>query len=140
VNDGLRPSERSHEQPAKIIPQPARQEVERYRFTDLSADGGLVLAEGSLSLPKEAIEVDRRQFGQVQIRPERVLSLTNYYYCFATPSLHHSICLFGKQGLLTPLLLGADIYGPLGIIIASVFFTFPHALIILLVARLSSSS
>lgn len=41
------------------------------------------------------------------------------------------IYLFGNQGLLKSWLFGASIYGPLGIIIGSVFFTFPHALIII---------
>ena len=41
------------------------------------------------------------------------------------------VYLFGNQGLLKGLLMGHSIYGPLGIIIGSVFFTFPHALIII---------
>ncbi|MFD1882807.1 putative 2-aminoethylphosphonate ABC transporter permease subunit [Paracoccus pacificus] len=41
------------------------------------------------------------------------------------------IYLFGKQGMLSGLLMGHSIYGPLGIVIGSVFFTFPHALIII---------
>lgn len=41
------------------------------------------------------------------------------------------IYLFGNQGLLKDLLMGHSIYGPLGIVIGSVFFTFPHALIII---------
>ncbi|SDP89864.1 putative 2-aminoethylphosphonate ABC transporter permease subunit [Phyllobacterium sp. OV277] len=41
------------------------------------------------------------------------------------------IYLFGNQGMIRDVLLGASIYGPLGIIIGSVFFTFPHALIII---------
>jgi len=41
------------------------------------------------------------------------------------------IYLFGNQGLLKEFLFGASIYGPLGIVIGSVFFTFPHALIII---------
>ncbi len=44
------------------------------------------------------------------------------------------VYLFGKQGVLTPLLLGEDIYGPIGIVMASVFFTFPHAFLIILTA------
>lgn len=44
------------------------------------------------------------------------------------------VYLFGKQGVLTPLLLGESIYGPIGIVMASLFFTFPHALIIMIVA------
>ncbi|MCY1125806.1 putative 2-aminoethylphosphonate ABC transporter permease subunit [Frigidibacter sp. RF13] len=41
------------------------------------------------------------------------------------------IYLFGNQGFLKGLLMGQSIYGPLGIVIGSVFFTFPHALIII---------
>ncbi len=44
------------------------------------------------------------------------------------------VYLFGKQGLLTPLLFGRDIYGPIGIVMASTFFTFPHAFLIILTA------
>jgi iron(III) transport system permease protein len=44
------------------------------------------------------------------------------------------VYLFGKQGMIKELLFGHDIYGPIGIVIASVFFTFPHALVIILVA------
>jgi iron(III) transport system permease protein len=44
------------------------------------------------------------------------------------------VYLFGKQGVIRDALLGHDIYGPIGIVIASVFFTFPHALVIILVA------
>jgi iron(III) transport system permease protein len=44
------------------------------------------------------------------------------------------IYLFGNQGMIKEALLGYDIYGPIGIVIASVFFTFPHALVIILVA------
>jgi iron(III) transport system permease protein len=44
------------------------------------------------------------------------------------------IYLFGNQGLLKHLLFGASIYGPLGIIIAQVYYCFPPALIILVTA------
>jgi len=44
------------------------------------------------------------------------------------------IYLFGNQGLLTGLLFGRSIYGPLGIVIAEAFYTFPHALLILITA------
>ena len=50
------------------------------------------------------------------------------------PSLLSGIALiymFGKQGFLTPLLMGESIYGPIGIVIGSVFFSFPHAFIIM---------
>ncbi|AHD03642.1 putative 2-aminoethylphosphonate ABC transporter permease subunit [Leisingera methylohalidivorans] len=41
------------------------------------------------------------------------------------------VYLFGNQGMLKELLFGASIYGPIGIIIGSVFFTFPHAFLII---------
>ena len=44
------------------------------------------------------------------------------------------IYLFGRQGILTPLLMGESIYGPIGIVMASVFFVFPHAVLILTTA------
>jgi iron(III) transport system permease protein len=43
------------------------------------------------------------------------------------------IYLFGNQGIFTPL-FGKSIYGPVGIIVAQVFYTFPHAVLILTVA------
>lgn len=53
------------------------------------------------------------------------------------PSLLSAIALiylFGNQGGLKDWLFGASIYGPIGIVIGSVFWTFPHALIILMTA------
>ena len=44
------------------------------------------------------------------------------------------IYLFGNQGLLRVLLFGHSIYGALGIVIAEAFYTFPHALLILVTA------
>lgn len=44
------------------------------------------------------------------------------------------IYLFGNQGLLRALLFGHSIYGALGIVIAEAFYTFPHALLILVTA------
>ena len=44
------------------------------------------------------------------------------------------IYLFGNQGLLKGVLFGGSIYGPIGIVIAQVFYCFPHALIILVTA------
>lgn len=44
------------------------------------------------------------------------------------------ITLFGNQGLLRDLLAGGTIYGPGGIVAAQVFYTFPHAVLILAVA------
>jgi iron(III) transport system permease protein len=53
------------------------------------------------------------------------------------PSLLQAIALiylFGNQGLLQGLLFGQSIYGPLGIVIASAIYCFPHALMILITA------
>src|SRR5262249_40894136 len=44
------------------------------------------------------------------------------------------VYLFGNQGLLKGLMLGQSIYGPIGIVMAEVFFTSPHALLIVVTA------
>jgi iron(III) transport system permease protein len=44
------------------------------------------------------------------------------------------IYLFGNQGLLKGLLFGGSIYGPAGIVVAQVFYCFPHALLIAVTA------
>ena len=44
------------------------------------------------------------------------------------------IYLFGNQGVLKDLLMGGSIYGAGGIIVAQVFYCFPHALMILVAA------
>ncbi|MGH7320647.1 MAG: putative 2-aminoethylphosphonate ABC transporter permease subunit, partial [Candidatus Rokuibacteriota bacterium] len=44
------------------------------------------------------------------------------------------VYLFGNQGLIKGLLLGYSIYGPIGIVMSEVFFTFPHALLIIVTA------
>ncbi len=41
------------------------------------------------------------------------------------------VYLFGNQGVLKGLMFGHSIYGPIGIVIGSVFFTLPHAFIII---------
>ncbi len=41
------------------------------------------------------------------------------------------VYLFGNQGVLKSWLIGAPLYGPVGIIMASVFYALPHALLIL---------
>ena len=51
-----------------------------------------------------------------------------------SPSILAAIALvywFGNKGILKALLFGNSIYGPIGIIFASVYWTFPHALMIL---------
>ena len=51
-----------------------------------------------------------------------------------SPSLLKAIALvywFGNQGVLNSLLFGHSIYGPIGIVMGSVFWTFPHAVLII---------
>tara|TARA_B110000196_G_scaffold319149_1_gene336290 strand:- start:1039 stop:2742 length:1704 start_codon:yes stop_codon:yes gene_type:complete len=60
-----------------------------------------------------------------------------------SPSILAAIALvywFGNQGVLKEVLLGHSIYGPIGIIMASVYWTFPHALIILITSLSLSDS
>src|SRR5437870_6061811 len=67
----------------------------------------------------------------------RVIALTP----ILAPSLMSAISFiqwFGTQGLLKGLLGGAKIYGPIGIIISSIYAVFPHALMIILTALLLS--
>jgi iron(III) transport system permease protein len=59
------------------------------------------------------------------------------------PSLLSAIALiylFGNQGIFKDWLFGESIYGPIGIVIGSVFWTFPHALIILITALSSADA
>ena len=54
-----------------------------------------------------------------------------------TPSLLSGISLvywFGNQGVAKDLLLGESIYGPIGIVIGSSYWIFPHALMIVITA------
>ena len=44
------------------------------------------------------------------------------------------VYLFGNQGIIKSVLFGHSIYGPIGIIIAETFYTFPHALLIIMTA------
>ncbi len=60
-----------------------------------------------------------------------------------TPGLLKAIALvywFGNQGVLKPVMFGASIYGPIGIVSASVLWTFPHAVMILSTALLLSDA
>ena len=59
------------------------------------------------------------------------------------PSLLAAISLiywFGNQGVLKSWLLGSSIYGPIGVIMASCFWVFPHALMILITALSTSDA
>ncbi len=65
----------------------------------------------------------------------RVVGLTP----ILAPSLLAAISFiqwFDNQGLLKPLLGGTPVYGALGIVISSIYATFPHALMIILTALL----
>jgi len=67
----------------------------------------------------------------------RVIGLTP----ILAPSLLSAISFiqwFGNQGILKGLLGGIPVYGPLGIIISSIYATFPHALMIVLTSLLLS--
>jgi iron(III) transport system permease protein len=44
------------------------------------------------------------------------------------------IYIFGNQGFLKGWLMGASVYGPIGIVLAQVFYCFPHAMMILITA------
>lgn len=65
-----------------------------------------------------------------------------FFYALAllplfAPSLMSALSLvyiFGNQGFLRALLFGNTIYGPIGIVIAQVTYTFPHAVLILVTA------
>lgn len=51
-----------------------------------------------------------------------------------TPSLLPAfglVYIFGNQGILKGLLFGNTLYGPIGIVLASVFYAFPHATLML---------
>ncbi len=65
----------------------------------------------------------------------RVIALTP----ILAPSLLSAISFiqwFGTQGLLKWMLGGASVYGPIGIIISTIYAVFPHALMIVLTALL----
>jgi iron(III) transport system permease protein len=52
------------------------------------------------------------------------------------PSLLPAISLvffFGQQGIIKSWLLGAELYGPVGIVMGEVFYVFPHVMTILLI-------
>ena len=50
------------------------------------------------------------------------------------------VYLFGTQGLAKGLLMGESIYGPIGIVLGELFYVFPHALTILLIALATSDA
>src|SRR5262245_2498789 len=50
------------------------------------------------------------------------------------------VYLFGNQGIAKGVLMGASVYGPIGIVLGEVFWTFPHALIIVTTALAMSDA
>jgi iron(III) transport system permease protein len=69
--------------------------------------------------------------------PAKGLFKTLAFIPILVPSLLPGIALvylFGNQGMIKGLLLGRPIYGPIGIVMAEVFFTFPHAFLIIATA------
>jgi iron(III) transport system permease protein len=48
------------------------------------------------------------------------------------------IYLFGNQGIFKDVLFGGSIYGPIGIIAASILWTFPHAVLIITVSLMNA--
>jgi len=81
-------------------------------------------------------------FGYAYALTRSRMPLRSLFYAGAmlplfAPSLLSAISLiylFGNQGLLRGLLFGGSIYGPVGIVVAQVFYCFPHALIIAVTA------
>ena len=69
--------------------------------------------------------------------PARGLFKTIALIPILVPSLLPALALvylFGNQGLIKGLLFGHKIYGPIGIVMAEAFTTFPHALLIIVAA------
>jgi ABC-type spermidine/putrescine transport system permease subunit II len=69
--------------------------------------------------------------------PARGLFKTIAFIPILVPSLLPGIALvylFGNQGMIRWLMFGHSIYGPIGIVMAEVFFTFPHAFLIIATA------
>ncbi len=69
--------------------------------------------------------------------PAKTLFLSIALLPIFAPSLLSAISLiyiFGNQGFLKSWLMGGEIYGPLGIVMAQVFYCFPHAVLILTTA------
>lgn len=81
-------------------------------------------------------------FGYAYALTRTCLPFKPLFYALAllplfAPSLMSALSLvyiFGNQGLFRGLLMGQSIYGPIGIIIAQVNYTFPHALMIMVTA------
>jgi len=71
------------------------------------------------------------------VMPLRGLFKTVALIPILVPSLLPGIALvylFGNQGMMKWLMFGHPIYGPIGIVMAEVFFTLPHALLIIVTA------
>ena len=69
--------------------------------------------------------------------PGRGLLRVVLFLPLLAPSLLSGVALvywFGAQGIAKDLLMGAPLYGPVGIVLASCFWTLPHAFLILITA------
>ncbi|QNM98603.1 putative 2-aminoethylphosphonate ABC transporter permease subunit [Chitinimonas koreensis] len=95
---------------------------------------GLALATTALVLPPALLYAFALTRSRVRARPLlRTLALAPLLAPSLLPAIS-LVYLFGNQGLLRSWLGGASIYGPLGIVLGEAFYTFPHALLILLTA------
>ena len=123
------------------------------------ADGNFVgLANYALYFKTPALSHSILNSMQVSLIATGVVLLSGFVYAYAltrtcmpfkrffrvvafvpllTPSLLGGISLvywFGRQGVAKDLLLGESIYGPIGIVIGSSYWVFPHALMIVITA------
>jgi iron(III) transport system permease protein len=81
-------------------------------------------------------------FGYAYALTRSCMRMKGLFYAAAmlpvfAPSLLSAISLlyiFGNQGFLKGVLMGASIYGPIGVVVAEVLYCFPHAVLILVTA------
>jgi iron(III) transport system permease protein len=81
-------------------------------------------------------------FGYAYALTRSCMRMKGLFYAAAmlpvfAPSLLSAISLlyiFGNQGFLKDVLMGASIYGPIGVVVAEVLYCFPHAVLILVTA------
>ena len=69
--------------------------------------------------------------------PGKIFFRVIAFFPMFAPSLLPAISFvyfFGTQGVIKNVLMGHEIYGPIGIVMGLVFYTFPHAFIIILIA------
>ena len=124
-----------------------------------SADGGFVgLANFSKFLTTPALSISISNSLQIALAASFITTSLAFVYAYAitrsqmplrplfkglallpllAPSLLPGISLvylFGNKGLVKEWLMGESIYGPIGIVMGEVFYTFPHAVMILVTA------